>query len=143
MDARSPSHIDQHVGRRLVGRREELEITQPELADRLGVTYQQLQKYENGKNRITAGRLWLLARALDTTITYFYDGLENLGKSARKGMAEDAADFSAPAGSGRRPAANRDENELLSAFRSIKDPEARKEALAMLKKRTKPSNRKR
>jgi len=134
--ARNPSNVDLHVGRRLHSRRLELDIRQEDIAERLGVSYQQLQKYENGKNRISAGRLWLLARALDTTITYFYEGLESLAKSGRRGVAEDAAEFSGPG--------NRDESDLLAAFRSIKDPDQKKAALAALKKQVRaPASKKR
>jgi transcriptional regulator with XRE-family HTH domain len=136
LDARNPSNVDQHVGRKMVSRREELNLTQPELADRLGVSYQQLQKYENGKNRISAGRLWLLARALDTTIMYFYEGLESFAKSGRRGLTEESAEFSGPG--------NRDESDLLAAFRSIKDPDQKKAALAALKKQVRaPASKKR
>ena len=62
METKNPTLADQHVGRRLRWRREELALSQQELADRLGVTFQQIQKYENGRNRISAGRLFESAK---------------------------------------------------------------------------------
>ena len=68
--------IDLHLGRRLRRRRRLLGLTQQQLAGQVGVRFQQIQKYECGANRISAARLWELAEALETPISYFYDGLE-------------------------------------------------------------------
>ena len=67
--------IDLHLGRRLRRRRRLLGLTQQQLAVQVGIRFQQIQKYECGANRISAARLWELAEALETPITYFYDGL--------------------------------------------------------------------
>ena len=67
--------VDRHVGARLRERRIMLGLTQQELAELIGVTYQQAHKYEKGINRIAAGRLSVIARALGVEIDYFYDGL--------------------------------------------------------------------
>jgi len=67
--------VDRHVGARLRERRILLGLTQQELAELIGVTYQQAHKYEKGINRIAAGRLSIIARALGIEIDYFYDGL--------------------------------------------------------------------
>jgi transcriptional regulator with XRE-family HTH domain len=67
--------IDLHLGRRLRRRRRLLGLTQQQLAHRVGVRFQQIQKYECGANRISAARLWQLAEALETPVGYFYDGL--------------------------------------------------------------------
>ena len=71
--------IDLHLGRRLRRRRRLLGLTQQQLAGQVGVRFQQIQKYECGANRISAARLWELAEALETPITYFYDGLGEVG----------------------------------------------------------------
>lgn len=68
--------IDLHLGRRLRRRRRLLGLTQQQLGDRVGIRFQQIQKYECGANRISAARLWQLAEALQAPITYFYDGLD-------------------------------------------------------------------
>lgn len=67
--------IDLHLGRRLRRRRRLLGLTQQQLALRVGVRFQQIQKYECGANRISAARLWELAEALQAPVAYFYDGL--------------------------------------------------------------------
>ncbi|MDR3506588.1 MAG: helix-turn-helix transcriptional regulator [Caulobacteraceae bacterium] len=67
--------IDLHLGRRLRRRRRLLGLTQQQLADSVGVRFQQIQKYECGANRISAARLWKLAEALEVQVGYFYDGL--------------------------------------------------------------------
>ena len=69
------SDIDLHLGRRLRRRRRLLGLTQQQLAVHVGIRFQQIQKYECGANRISAARLWQLAEALETPISYFYDGL--------------------------------------------------------------------
>lgn len=67
--------IDLHVGQRLRRRRRLLGLTQQQLADAIGVRFQQIQKYECGANRMTAGRLYELSRALDIGVQYFFDGI--------------------------------------------------------------------
>ena len=67
--------IDLHLGRRLRRRRRLLGLTQQQLAVQVGIRFQQIQKYECGANRISAARLWELAEALETQVSYFYDGL--------------------------------------------------------------------
>lgn len=70
-----PNPIDRHVGLRIRLRRKELGISQERLADSIGLTFQQVQKYERAANRVSASKLWEMARALNTSVTYFYEGL--------------------------------------------------------------------
>src|SRR5690606_4443802 len=70
------SDIDLHLGRRLRRRRRLLGLTQQQLAAQVGIRFQQVQKYECGANRISAARLWQLAEALESPVSYFYEGLE-------------------------------------------------------------------
>jgi transcriptional regulator with XRE-family HTH domain len=72
---RSTAAIDQHVGTRIRERRIMLGLTQQQLAEMIGVTYQQAHKYERGINRVSAGRLLEIARVLNAHITYFYDDI--------------------------------------------------------------------
>ena len=65
--------IDLHLGRRLRRRRRLLGLTQLQLAVQVGISFQQIQKYECGANHISAARLWQLAQALETPVSYFYD----------------------------------------------------------------------
>ncbi len=69
------NEIDLHLGKRLRRRRRLLGLTQQQLADAVGVRFQQIQKYECGANRISAARLWKLSEALEVPVGYFYDGL--------------------------------------------------------------------
>lgn len=80
---------DLHVGKRLRRRRRLLGMTQQDLASQVGVRFQQIQKYECGANRITASRLYALARALGVSVQYFFDGLEG---EEMQGMAANDAD---------------------------------------------------
>ena len=71
--------IDDHVGGRIRERRLMLGLTQQQLAEMIGVTYQQAHKYERGINRVSAGRLFEIARALSAPITYFFEGIGEEG----------------------------------------------------------------
>lgn len=68
--------IDRHLGKRLRQRRRTLGLTQQQIAEAVGVRFQQIQKYECGANRISAARLWLLAKALEAPVSVFFEGLE-------------------------------------------------------------------
>ena len=74
--ARRATNVDDYVGRRVRQRRLELGQSQTELGNALGVTFQQVQKYENGANRVSSGRLYAMARHLGVTLDYFVEGLE-------------------------------------------------------------------
>lgn len=129
METRDPSEIDQLVSERIRARRNELDMSQPDLAAKAGVTFQQVQKYENGKNRVSAGRLYEIAKALGVTIQYFYESAPRL--SHRKGVAEEQLRFDGPD--------TTEELELLEAFRRIQQDDARKSVIALAKKQAKPA----
>ena len=67
------SAIDTLVGQRIKARRQALNMTQSQLADQIGVTFQQVQKYENGSNRVSAARLYEIANVFDVSITFFFE----------------------------------------------------------------------
>jgi transcriptional regulator with XRE-family HTH domain len=69
--------IDLHVGKRLRRRRRLLGLTQQQLAESIGIRFQQIQKYECGANRVTASRLYELAVALNVPVNYFFEGLQH------------------------------------------------------------------
>jgi transcriptional regulator with XRE-family HTH domain len=125
LDSKLPNWIDKNVSSRIRARRRELKLSQDMLAERLGVTFQQIQKYERGANRVSAGRLFELARALDTTIMYFYEGLSDLKALNARGVAEAGADFAQVAP---------DVAELVAAFERIENPDQRKNVLATVRK---------
>src|SRR3984957_8275980 len=76
---RSTAAVDDHVGARIRERRIILGLTQQQLAELIGVTYQQAHKYERGINRVSAGRLFEIAGILNAPITYFYEGIGEEG----------------------------------------------------------------
>ncbi|KAA5803477.1 helix-turn-helix transcriptional regulator [Alkalicaulis satelles] len=75
VNPRGPNAVDRHVGSRIRLRRQLLNMSQEKLGDELGVTFQQVQKYERGTNRVGAGRLWLMGRVLDVPVSFFYEGV--------------------------------------------------------------------
>ncbi|MEO1330789.1 MAG: helix-turn-helix transcriptional regulator [Pseudomonadota bacterium] len=89
------NEIDAHVGMRLRQRRWMLGLTQQQLGDRVGIKFQQIQKYETGQNRISASRLWDLARVCETPVSYFFEGLGEAGPAqpyARAAKGDPLAD---------------------------------------------------
>lgn len=68
--------VDVHVGKRIRHRRWLVGMTQQQLAERVGIKFQQIQKYETGANRVSASRLWDIADALDVPVSFFFEGLE-------------------------------------------------------------------
>jgi transcriptional regulator with XRE-family HTH domain len=85
---RSPNPVDRHVGLRIRLRRKELGVSQEKLADSIGLTFQQVQKYERAANRVSASKLWEVARALKTSIAYFYEGLGDPAQQPTDGSDE-------------------------------------------------------
>jgi transcriptional regulator with XRE-family HTH domain len=71
-----PQDIDRYVGARIRARRIMLGLTQQQMAELVGVTYQQAHKYEKGINRVSAGRLYSIAQALRVEVSYFFEGLQ-------------------------------------------------------------------
>lgn len=74
--------VDRHVGRRVQEKRVELRYSQSELGQALGLTFQQIQKYEKGANRIAASRLWAIAAVFKVEIGHFFEGLDTDGAGA-------------------------------------------------------------
>jgi transcriptional regulator with XRE-family HTH domain len=69
--------VDVHVGKRIRHRRWMNGTTQQQLADAVGIKFQQIQKYETGMNRVSASRLWDIAHALDVPVTFFFEGIDH------------------------------------------------------------------
>jgi transcriptional regulator with XRE-family HTH domain len=86
--ARSPNPIDIHVGLQVRLRRKSLKISQEKLAEALGLTFQQVQKYERGANRISASKLYEIARALRVSIAWFFEGLSDPAAEPVEGAEE-------------------------------------------------------
>jgi transcriptional regulator with XRE-family HTH domain len=123
---RGPNPIDIHVGARIRLRRQLLKMSQERLGDDLGVTFQQVQKYERGANRVGASRLYRLSRVLEVPVQFFFEGLGE--KSAATGMAEDdqtplVYDFIQSA----------DGVSLAESFSRIKDSKVRRRVLELVR----------
>ncbi len=126
-----PSPVDVHVGARLRQRRTLLGMNQTKLGDAIGVTFQQVQKYENGANRISASRLFALSRVLDVPIEYFFDDMP--AAIAASSLAQGGGKAKKPPSYEPDPTAKRATLELVRAYYKITDPEIRKHLLAMAK----------
>ena len=68
-------HVDIHVGKRIRHRRWLQGMTQQQLAEQVGIKFQQIQKYETGMNRVSASRLWDIASVMDVPVSFFFEGL--------------------------------------------------------------------
>ncbi len=126
-----PSPVDVHVGVRLRQRRTLLGMTQVNLSDALGVTFQQVQKYERGTNRISASRLFALSQMLDVPVEYFFDDMP--AAVAASSPAQGGGKAKKPPSYEADPIAKRETLELVRADSKIRDPEIRKHLFAMTK----------
>ncbi len=84
--------VDAHVGKRIRHRRWMVGMTQQQLADKVGIKFQQIQKYETGMNRVSASRLWDIADALGVQIAFFFEGLSEDEPAAATGPGDFLAD---------------------------------------------------
>lgn len=128
MPKKQPNPIDVQVGNRVRLRRMLIGMSQEKLGEMLGLTFQQVQKYEKGVNRIGAGRLFHVAQILGVGIDYFYQGvIEQIPKPAAPGFAEETPppvmEFLS-SGEGLQ---------LTLSFMRIKDPKVRKRVLDLVK----------
>jgi transcriptional regulator with XRE-family HTH domain len=114
--------IDAQVGNRVRLRRMLIGMSQEKLGEALGLTFQQVQKYEKGVNRIGAGRLFQVARILGVPITYFYEDVSNVGFT-EGATSPPVIEFLASA----------DGLQLSLAFMRIKEPKVRKRVLDLVK----------
>jgi transcriptional regulator with XRE-family HTH domain len=89
MTRRDPNYIDVHVGSRIRMRRQLISMSQEKLGELLGITFQQIQKYEKGSNRISASRLYYAAKTLGVPVSFFFEGLP--GTDGGDGMQENDA----------------------------------------------------
>ncbi|MGR3485124.1 MAG: helix-turn-helix domain-containing protein [Paracoccaceae bacterium] len=103
--------VDVHVGSRIRQRRWATGTTQQQLAEAVGIKFQQIQKYETGTNRVSASRLWDIAGVLDVPVSYFFEGLAETGDL--DGAVPD-------------PAVDREAMELLRSFSTIPEAQRRK-----------------
>jgi len=117
---KTPDPIDIHVGQRVRARRKMLSLSQTQLGKELGVTFQQVQKYERGTNRIGSSRLFRMSTALDVPVAYFFEGAETKlpGYNDALDNVEDTYD-------------RRETKELVEVYYRIADPRIRKKVLGL------------
>jgi transcriptional regulator with XRE-family HTH domain len=127
-----PNPVDIHVGSRVRLRRTLLGLSQEKLGDAVGLTFQQIQKYERGANRIGASRLFQLSRILDVPISFFFDDLPAALKTAEGqvvwGLRERDQKSIEP-----DPLARRETLELVRAYYKIAEPRVRKRLFELTK----------
>lgn len=126
--------IDVHVGGRIRLRRTLLGMSQERLGEALGLTFQQIQKYERGVNRVSASRLFDLSRVLDVPISFFYDDLPSATDVSESdlrplGFSEEQEAF----GSGADQLNRRETLELIRAYYRITDIAVRKRVFELVK----------
>ncbi len=114
--------VDTHVGGRLRLRRTLLGLSQTELGRRVGLTFQQIQKYEHGANGIAASRLWQLADILDIPVSFFFDDMPDAAP-----RASEPPDPETP------PMGRRETLELVKCYYRIKDPRVRRGIFDLVK----------
>nr|WP_321360076.1 helix-turn-helix transcriptional regulator [uncultured Hyphomonas sp.] len=125
-DSKLPSGIDRVVGQRIRWRRRELKLSQEQLAELLSLTFQQVQKYEKGVNRVSAGRLFEIASVMGVEVSYFYDGAETQQEGSLPfRFAEGGGSNEGP----RAPVLDAETLDLIAAFQKIEDDSLRKSLL--------------
>jgi transcriptional regulator with XRE-family HTH domain len=134
--ANKPNPIDIHVGKRLRLRRTLLGMSQERLGELLGLTFQQVQKYERGVNRIGSSRLYELGQILDVPISFFFDDMADgeprpLGNAWFPGLAEERLGFEHE--DEELPLDKRETLELVRAYYRIGDPAVRKRLFELAK----------
>lgn len=120
----TPDPVDVHVGQRIRMRRLMVGVTQTQLADELGLTFQQVQKYEKGTNRVSCSKLYAICKVLDVAPEYFFEGLPSTvdGRRSRRRDAADAAILNTPDGI-----------QLMRSFRNIRQKSVRRHFVGLAK----------
>ncbi len=127
------AYVDAHVGNRLRERRILLGLSQTRLGESLGLSFQQIQTYERGIDRISVGRLVHLAHVLDVPITYFFEEL-SAPEGVDGGELEDSVSRSSAAEAlSEDPMSKRETLELVRAYYQIEQPELRKHIFALIR----------
>ena len=105
--------IDLHVGKRVRFKRKMMGLTQTDLGERVGLTFQQIQKYEKGENRISASKLYQIAQILDTNVSFFFDDYNEAHKEQE--IVDDKQSV-----------------DLVQSFSSIKNPKVKKRIMMLI-----------
>lgn len=124
MKQRQPSKIDVHVGQRLRLMRISRKMSQEALGDKVKITFQQIQKYERGANRIGASRLWAFCKIFDVQPNYFYEGLDTVLGSNSFTLQDSIADKQV----------SKTDVQMVNAFSGIKDTDVKRTLLKLTRK---------
>ena len=129
-----PDPIDVHVGSRVKLRRSLMNLSQSELAKMLGITFQQVQKYERGANRVSASRLFHLGQILNVPIEFFFEGFNSKKPQQAYGFAESKQeDFSWIEDNEGDLMERKETLELVRTYYQVQDESVRRNFLKMLK----------
>jgi len=131
VDENGPNPVDVFVGNKVKSRRMILGLSQEDLAKSIGLTFQQVQKYERGTNRISVSRLVDICKVLKAPVDYFFEGTANMMRPgtrnlALKGMSDGKQEVLEP-----DTLTKRDVLELVRAYSTIKSPQLKKQILEM------------
>ena len=132
-----PDPIDKFVGSRVRARRVGLRISQTKLGDAIGVTFQQVQKYENGTNRIGASNLFKISKTLSVEVAFFFEGLDADEEAAKElaGLSEGSqTKFDVD------PMSSREAIELMHNYFRVKDEKVRKKLSQLVKTMAQTNN---
>ncbi|MEK9671764.1 MAG: helix-turn-helix transcriptional regulator [Rhodospirillaceae bacterium] len=124
--------VDIHVGQRLRLRRTLLGMSQEKLGDAVGLTFQQIQKYERGTNRIGASRLYMFSRILDVQISYFFEQIPAQIRT-HEGQMEIGLSVGSQEILERDPMARRETLELVRAYYAVGDPKVRRRIVDLVR----------
>jgi len=131
MPSGKPNPVDVHVGGRVRLRRTLLGLSQEKLGEAIGLTFQQVQKYERGANRIGASRLWDLSRVLDVPVSFFFEDMDdNVASLSPRHVTSEVEEPEAQEGD---PMTKRETLELVRAYYKIGEPAVRKRIYELAK----------
>ncbi|WP_289297823.1 helix-turn-helix transcriptional regulator [uncultured Reyranella sp.] len=130
--------VDAHVGTRMRQRRTLLGMSQTKLGDAVGLTFQQVQKYERGSNRVGSSRLYEFAKALDVPVSYFFDEmpgnvLAGRPMAARVKKGSGFGEAGTPFAVEKDPLVKRETLQLVRAYYKIREPSVRKRIYELVK----------
>ncbi len=126
----APNDIDAHVGQRLRVRRSLLGMSQEKLAESIGLTFQQIQKYERGTNRVSASRLYDISNVLDVPVSYFFEQIDHSSIAAPlHGMSDNRQEGF----EGNDLMSRKETLDLVRIYYSVDDPEARRDIMKFIK----------
>jgi transcriptional regulator with XRE-family HTH domain len=129
-----PFHpVDVHVGSRVKLRRTLQGISQQKLGNQLGITFQQIQKYEKGSNRIGASRLFELSQLLDVPPSFFFDDMPSDARIDASGLSEPTSEFIHPDNFDQYQMSRKETLELVRAYYKINDKATRKRVFELVK----------